>query len=76
MTKPKWYHYFDLSQNINLWNSVHVAEYVFVWKGTNTPVFEEKSIWRSSINAENWIEQQDWQKIVDEKFEKEVLGGS
>ena len=29
--------------------------------------------WRTSENATRWIEQ-NWRKLVDERFEKEVLG--
>lgn len=66
----EWYNYFQIRKNDE-------GHYYFAWIGSKRRVFTgEGEIWRSPENMKRWIVTQDWKSLVDEEFEKEVLGGS
>lgn len=72
MSKRSWREYITLTEYRLQW-SPETPHYIFTWKGTDDKVWEERFLWRSKINAEIWIEEQNWQARVDEQFEKEFL---
>ena len=63
----EWYNYFFIRRNVP-------EGFYFAWIGSKREVFPDV-YFRCSTNARTWIMTQDWKKIVDEEFEKEVLGG-
>lgn len=65
----QWYNYFFIRLDFNI-------GYYIAWIGSAEPAFPDK-YFRCGQNARAWIStHSNWRAAVDEKFEKEVLGGS
>jgi hypothetical protein len=61
----KWWDYFWITADED-------GNYYFSWYGTRNNAFPDKC-WRSIDNMKKWINE-NWRQILDEEFEKEVLG--